>query len=66
VSCLDAARFGPVDGLTFVGGADVVAIHDRDVVRGGPASFRRLLGSARGAPFTTVGEVGERLRGARR
>jgi peptidoglycan/xylan/chitin deacetylase (PgdA/CDA1 family) len=66
VSCLDGGRWGPVEGLTFVDEATVVSIHDRDIVRGGVAAFRRLLAGRPGAPFVTVREVGERLEGARR
>jgi peptidoglycan/xylan/chitin deacetylase (PgdA/CDA1 family) len=60
VSCLDPGRFGPVDGITFVGEADVVSLHDRDLVRGGLAAFRRLLESRRDRPFVTIREIGER------
>jgi peptidoglycan/xylan/chitin deacetylase (PgdA/CDA1 family) len=60
VSCLDPARFGPIDGLTWVADRDVVAFHDRDVVLGGLATFERMLGgSAR--ELVTVREAGERL-----
>jgi hypothetical protein len=61
VSCRDAARYGPVDGLTFVEDHEVMSIHDRDIVRGGIGFFRRLLADRPGAPFATVREVGERL-----
>ena len=66
VSCLDSGRYGPVDGLTFVEEADVVAIHDRDIVRGGLGSFEDLVGGQRDRPFVTVREIGEKLEGARR
>ncbi len=66
VSCRDAGRWGAVDGLTFVEDAEVVALHDRDLVRRGLPWFRRLLDARRPAPFVTVREVGERMRGARR
>jgi hypothetical protein len=66
VSCLEAARCGSVDGLTFVGDEDVVAIHDRDLVRGGIRFLSLLLRERAGLPFQTVREVGIRLEGARR
>lgn len=65
VSCLDAGRHGTVAGLTWVSGEDVVALHDRDLVLGGVAALRPLLGGG-GAPFVTVREVGERLTGVAR
>ncbi len=66
VSCLEPGRWGPVEGLTFVGDADVTAIHDRDLVRGGRPALRRRLGERPGPPYVTVREVGERLAGIRR
>jgi hypothetical protein len=60
VSCADAGRWSTTDGLTFVDDARVRALHDRDLVRGGLAPFRRLLADA-GAPFVTVREIGEAL-----
>ena len=63
VSCLDPGRYGAVAGLTWVGGDNVVAIHDRDLVLDGLETLHRLL-EGRVAPFVTVGEVGERLVGA--
>ena len=65
VSCLDPGRVGRVDGLTWVTGGDVVAIHDRDLVVGGVDTLRRLLGG-RAAPPVTVREVGRRLEGRAR
>jgi peptidoglycan/xylan/chitin deacetylase (PgdA/CDA1 family) len=59
VSCRDAARHGPVDGLTYVDDSRVVTLHDRDLVLGGLPSFEALLG--RHAPLATVREIGERL-----
>ncbi len=66
VSCLDPGRWGSVEGITFVDDADVVSIHDRDIVRGGLGAFRRLLQDRRDGPLVTVREVGQRLEGARR
>jgi polysaccharide deacetylase len=66
VSCLEPERWGAAEGLTFVGNGDVVAIHDRDLVLGGPARLRRLLAERAGAPFVTVREVGEQLERASR
>jgi peptidoglycan/xylan/chitin deacetylase (PgdA/CDA1 family) len=59
VSCRDAARHGPVDGLTYVDDSRVVTLHDRDLVLGGLPPFEALL--RRHASFATVREVGERL-----
>lgn len=61
VSCPDAVRWGSVEGLTFVDGAQVVALHDRDLVVGGLEPFLRLLRGGPGAPFVTVREMGERV-----
>jgi peptidoglycan/xylan/chitin deacetylase (PgdA/CDA1 family) len=66
VSCLEPARWGVVEGITFVDDARVVSIHDRDIVRGGLAAFGRLLRARRDGPFVTVREIGERVEGARR
>lgn len=66
VSCLDPARWGRVDGITFVGDGHVVSIHDRDLVRGGIGFLTRLLGEGNGRPFETVREIGARLEGARK
>ena len=66
VSCLDPGAWDGAQGLTFVGGRHVVAIHDRDLVYGGTRALRRRLDAAGPAPFVTVREVGERLRGAAR
>jgi len=66
VSCLEPQRWGAAEGLTFVGDGDVVAIHDRDLVYGGRARFRQILGSHAAGPFVTVREVGERVERARR
>ena len=65
VSCLDPGRYGAVAGLSWVGGDDVVAIHDRDLVLDGMATLHRLL-EGRVAPFVAVREVGERLVGGAR
>ena len=59
VSCLEPERWGTSEGLTFVGGGDVVAIHDRDLVLGGPARLRQVLAEHTGAPFGTVREIGD-------
>lgn len=61
VSCRDAFRGGPVEGVTLIDDAQVVSIHDRDLVLGGLESFRRLLRDGKGAPFVTVRGIGERL-----
>lgn len=66
VSCLEPQRWGAAEGLTFVGHGDVVAIHDRDLVYGGRARFRRILGAHAEGPFVTVREVGERMERAKR
>ena len=63
LSCRDAGRLGPCDGVTFVDDADVVALHDRDVVLGGLGRLRTLLRDDRRAPFVTVREFGERVGG---
>lgn len=66
VSCLEPQRCGAVEGLTFVGGGDVVSIHDRDLVLRGLGFLGGLLETSRAQPFVTVREMGERLEGARR
>lgn len=72
VSCLEPTSWGPTEALTFVGNDDVVAIHDRDLVLGGPATLQRILAgrgilAERGSePFVTVREMGERAQRARR
>jgi hypothetical protein len=58
VSCLGAGRTPPVDGLTFVDDADLLALHDRDVVCRGTPAIRDVLARER---FVTVRELGERL-----
>ncbi len=63
VSCLEPGRLGPVGGLTWVTGADVLALHDRDLVLGGVDALRRALDGG-GAPRVTVREVGARLAGS--
>lgn len=65
ISCLDAGRWGPADGITFVDDARVVALHDRDLVLGGPAAFRRLLDASRGLRFLTVREAAQRQEAGR-
>ncbi|MBI4591555.1 MAG: hypothetical protein HY725_22245, partial [Candidatus Rokubacteria bacterium] len=65
ISCLDAGRWGPADGITFVDDARVVALHDRDLVLGGPAVFRRLLDASRGLRFLTVREAAQRQEAGR-
>ena len=66
VSCLEPRRWGAVEGLTFVGGSDVVSIHDRDLVLRGLGFLSELLETSRARPFVTVRDMGERLEGARR
>jgi hypothetical protein len=66
VSCLEPARWGAVEGITFIGDRDVVSIHDRDLVLRGVRFLKRLLDERNGEPFVTVREVGARLEGARR
>lgn len=61
VSCLDAARWGPVDDITFVDDGDVVAIHDRDLVIRGMEWFRPLVRARRDTPFRSVRELAQRL-----
>jgi len=59
LSCLGADRLGPNAGLIPVPEADVLAIHDRDIVVHGT---NWLDGLIRERPVTTVRAVGERLR----
>jgi peptidoglycan/xylan/chitin deacetylase (PgdA/CDA1 family) len=66
VSCLAPARWGAVEGLTFVSESDVLAIHDRDIVLGGIGFLQRLLGERDREAFVTVREVGARLEASRR
>lgn len=66
VSCRDAGRWGDLGGLVGVDDADVVALHDRDLVLGGLGRLRDLLAGRAGAPFVTVRDVAERLAGGRR
>jgi peptidoglycan/xylan/chitin deacetylase (PgdA/CDA1 family) len=58
VSCRDAGRFGAGLGVVPVDDQAVCAIHDRDVVRGGPTWLTRLLESMTPPPVT-VREVVE-------
>ena len=57
VSCLDALRWAPADGLVLVDDARVAAFHDRDVVRGGIAWLEELLSHAPAGGYRTVSEV---------
>jgi hypothetical protein len=57
VSCLGAARWAPVPGLTLVDDARVLAFHDRDVVLGGAAWLERLLAGAPPGGYATVREA---------
>ena len=59
LSCRDAGRFGADLGLVPVADAAVRAIHDRDIVHGGPTWLTRLLDSMAPAPVT-VRELVER------
>lgn len=61
VSCRDAGRHGPVDGLVLIGDEHVVAIHDRDLVRRGLGWFRDLGRPPAPRRYVTVREVGGRL-----
>jgi peptidoglycan/xylan/chitin deacetylase (PgdA/CDA1 family) len=63
VSCLDPERWGAVEGITFVDDAEVVSLHDRDIVLHGVGTLERVL--RQGPRFVTVREVGERLEGHR-
>jgi peptidoglycan/xylan/chitin deacetylase (PgdA/CDA1 family) len=66
LSCLNPGRWGPVEGITFVDDRDVIAIHDRDVVRGGVDVLERVVEARRDPPFVMVREVGARLEEVRR
>ena len=57
VSCRDAARFGARDGLALVDDADVLALHDRDVVFGGLARFAALVQARPRGSLVTVREL---------
>jgi Polysaccharide deacetylase len=57
VSCLGAARWAPVPGLTLVDDARVLAFHDRDIVRGGTPWLERLLAGAPRGGYATVREA---------
>ena len=59
LSCRDAARYGPIDGITPVDDARVVAIHDRDLVLGGLDRLRTMLPSDGRPAFVTVRDVAE-------
>jgi peptidoglycan/xylan/chitin deacetylase (PgdA/CDA1 family) len=59
VSCRDAGRFGVDLGIVPVDDDAVHAIHDRDVIRGGPGWLKRLLASM-ASPPVTVRELVER------
>jgi hypothetical protein len=61
VSCRDAARFGAVEGLTYVDDAEVLVLHDRDVVLGGVADFRARLSPG----LTTVRAIAARAAAGR-
>jgi len=58
LSCRDPGRLGPQDGLVLVDDARVLALHDRDIVRGGLPRFAALLERAAGA-LVTVRELAE-------
>lgn len=64
LSCRNADRWGPVQGVTLVDDRVVVALHDRDLVSRGLGPFRRLLRDH--PPFVTVREIGERIEGRAR
>jgi hypothetical protein len=61
LSCRDAARFGPIPGMTYVNGPLVRSLHDRDLVLGGIEMLAREL-TRQSAGFVTVREVGARQR----
>jgi peptidoglycan/xylan/chitin deacetylase (PgdA/CDA1 family) len=61
VCCRDAGRFGAGDGVVPIDDADVVALHDRDLVLGGVDVLTRDLRHHDGAAFVMVRELGERL-----
>lgn len=60
ISCLDAGRFSPLDGVTFVDARDVRTLHDRELVLGGLDGFERLLRESRESVFLSVREVAGR------
>lgn len=59
VSCRDALRLGPHEGLAFVDDAEVTAIHDRDLVLGGLGRLAALLCERPPGGFVTVREIAE-------
>jgi peptidoglycan/xylan/chitin deacetylase (PgdA/CDA1 family) len=65
VSCRDAGRFGADLGIVPVDDDAVRAIHDRDVVRGGPSWLGRLLDSISPPPVTVRDLAERRLESAR-
>jgi peptidoglycan/xylan/chitin deacetylase (PgdA/CDA1 family) len=65
ISRLGGAPGGDAAGVVFVDGPEVLAFHDRDLVRRGIGYLRRQLASRREARFVTVSELG-RLHGAER
>jgi peptidoglycan/xylan/chitin deacetylase (PgdA/CDA1 family) len=66
VSCRDAGRFGRFDGLALVDDADVLALHDRDVVLGGLPRFASLVATRPPGALVTVRELAQRQAGAPR
>jgi peptidoglycan/xylan/chitin deacetylase (PgdA/CDA1 family) len=61
VSCRDAGRFGPREGVALVDDADdVVALHDRDIVLGGLARFAALVAARPAGSFVTVRDLAAR------
>lgn len=60
LSCRDAARWGPVQGMTFVDDSRVVTMHDRDLVLGGVETLEGLLRNRQGTQLVTIREIGER------
>jgi peptidoglycan/xylan/chitin deacetylase (PgdA/CDA1 family) len=66
VSCRDPGRYGDRDGLALVDDADVLALHDRDVVFGGLARFAARLAARPRGSLVTVREVAERAAEPRR
>lgn len=66
VSCRDVARHGGREGLALVDDADVLALHDRDVVLGGVARFAARLAARPRGSLVTVREVAERVPERRR
>jgi hypothetical protein len=59
VSCRDVRRLGDHEGLTLVDDADVVAIHDRDLVLAGLGRLDALLRGRPSGGFVTVREIAE-------